>query len=104
MRETRQFRGISRRLAVQYLETIGGDRVDEGPVDEGPTDEDQDDEGPIDENRVEGDGWTATLSEETVPVAGSIELTEVTIVFEGDRERLEPVIETFARKAMRAGG
>lgn len=84
MLETRQFRGVSRRLAVQYLENLGGERVDE--------------------RRLEGDGWTVALSEETVHVAGSIELTELTVDFEGDEEVLEPLIEDFARKAMRAGG
>lgn len=84
MEETRQFRGISRRLAAQYLENLGGERVDEG--------------------RVEADNWSASLSEETVLVAGSIELTEVTVEFEGAEAALEPLIEAFARKAMRAGG
>lgn len=93
MRESRQFRGISRRLAVQYLENLGGERTESDDVADG-----------TDEYRVEGDGWTATLSEETVPVAGSIELTEVTVDFEGDDETLAPLVEAFARKAMRAGG
>ena len=84
MRETRQFRGISKRLAVTYLENLGGERVDD--------------------DRVEGDGWRADLSAETVQVAGSIELTEVTVDFEGEDEALEPVVEAFARKAIRAGG
>lgn len=93
MRETRQFRGISRRLAVQYLENLGGERAGSDDAADGN-----------DEHRVEGDGWTATLTEETVPVAGSIELTEVTVDFEGDGEKLDPLVEAFARKAMRAGG
>lgn len=89
MEETRQFRGISRRLAVQYLETLGGESAD----------------GSGDETiRVEGDGWAADLSAETVQVAGSIELSEVTVDFEGEAETLEPLIEAFERKAIRAGG
>jgi hypothetical protein len=86
MRETRQFRGISKRLAADYLENLGGQRADEAG------------------DRVEGDGWHADLSEEKVNVVGSITLTEVTVEFEGDDETLEPLIEDFARKALRAGG
>ncbi|MCY4731043.1 hypothetical protein KY092_10805 [Natronomonas gomsonensis] len=86
MQETRQFRGISKRLAADYLENLGGARTDESG------------------DRIEGDGWHADLSEEQVDVVGSITLTEVTVDFEGDDETLEPLIEDFARKAMRAGG
>lgn len=86
MRETRQFRGISKRLAAVYLENLGGERLD------------------ADGDRIEGAGWTATLSAERVSVAGSIELTEVTVEFEGDDDALEELIEAFSRKAMRAGG
>ncbi len=100
MEATRQFRGISRRLAVQYLENLGGERVAEGDGGDG---DGGSSEG-SDEYRVEGDDWTATLTEETVPVAGSIELTEVTVAFRGEADSLEPLIEAFARKAMRAGG
>ncbi len=86
MRETRRFRGISKRLAAHYLENLGGERVD------------------ADADRIEGDGWHAELSTEVVDVAGSIRLTEVTVDFEGDAETLEPLVEQFAQKAMRAGG
>lgn len=86
MAHTRRFRGISKRLAADYLETLGGERADP------------------DGDRIEGDGWTATLSAETVEVAGSMELTEVTIAFEGEPAVLDPLVEEFARKAMRAGG
>jgi molybdopterin synthase sulfur carrier subunit len=86
MPRTKQFRGISKRLAANYLETLGGERVDPAG------------------DRVAGDGWTAGLSAETVQVAGSMELTEVTVEFEGDAAVLEDVIERFSRKAMRAGG
>ncbi len=86
MDETREFRGISKRLAVQYLETLGGERVDEAG------------------DRVEGDGWSADLSERKVNPAGVIMLNEVEIDFEGDASKLTPLIERFAQKAMRAGG
>ena len=85
MRETRQYRGISRRLAADYLENLGGRRVDG-------------------DDRIEGDDWSADLSAETVEVAGSIELTEVTVAFEGEAGVLEELVEDFTRKAMRAGG
>ncbi|WP_049922653.1 hypothetical protein [Halopiger djelfimassiliensis] len=80
----RSFRGISERLAVRYLTSLGGERVGE--------------------NAVEGEGWTATLSSETVGVGPSLTLTEVTVVFEGDVDTVEPLVERFAQKAMRAGG
>jgi hypothetical protein len=86
MQETREFRGISKRLAANYFENLGGTRIDESG------------------DRLEGEGWQADLSEQKVNVVGSITLTEVTVDFEGDREVLEPLIEDFARKAMRAGG
>ncbi|MDR9381688.1 MAG: hypothetical protein RI560_08475 [Natronomonas sp.] len=86
MEETREFRGISKRLAVQYLETLGGERADEAS------------------DRIESDGWTAELSERTVNPVGSITLNEVRIHFEGDESTLGPVVERFAQKAMRAGG
>ena len=85
MRETRQYRGISQRLAADYLENLGGRRVD-------------------DDDHLEGDGWSADLSAETVEVAGSMELTEVTVAFEGEATVLEELVEDFTRKAMRAGG
>ncbi|SEW03275.1 hypothetical protein [Natrinema salifodinae] len=80
----RSFRGISERLAIRYLTKLGGDRVGE--------------------NTVEGDGWTATLSSEKVDIGPTMQLTEVTVVFEGEEDTLEPLVEQFAQKAMRAGG
>jgi hypothetical protein len=85
MQETREFRAISQRLAVQYLETLGGEVEDGG-------------------DRVEGDGWSADLSETKVNPVGAITLNEVRVEFEGDAETLEPLIEKFAQKAIRAGG
>ncbi|WP_254766920.1 hypothetical protein [Salinilacihabitans rarus] len=80
----RSFRGISERLAIHYLTNLGGERVDDATV--------------------EGDGWTATLSSERVDIGPTLSLTEVTVVFEGDEETVEPLVERFAQKAMRAGG
>lgn len=79
---TRTFRGISRRAARGYLVGLGGEAVDDA--------------------RVEGDGWTATIEADRVPVGRSLELNEVTITFEGDD--IEELVDAFARKAMRAGG
>ncbi|OAQ52673.1 hypothetical protein HTG_10125 [Natrinema mahii] len=83
-RTERSFRGISERLVVRYLTNLGGEQVDD--------------------DTVEGEGWTATFSSETVAIGPSLQLTEVTIVFEGEAETLEPLVENFAQKAMRAGG
>ncbi|ELZ11429.1 hypothetical protein C478_13500 [Natrinema thermotolerans DSM 11552] len=80
----RSFRGISERLVVRYLTNLGGEQVAD--------------------DTVEGEDWTATFSSERVGVGPSLQLTEVTIVFEGDEETLEPLVEQFAQKAMRAGG
>lgn len=84
MEETRSFRGISKRAAVGYLENLGGERTD-GSV-------------------IEGDGWRAELSEDTVSIGKTLTLNEVTVEFEGDEDRVPPVIEQFAQKAIRAGG
>lgn len=84
-RVERSFRGISERLAIRYLCNLGGEQVDDGVV--------------------EGNGWRARLSSDTVAVGPSLTLTEVTVVFESEDENgLEDLVETFARKAMRAGG
>jgi hypothetical protein len=80
----RSYRGISIRLAVQYLTTLGGE--------------------PDDENRVVADDWEATLSAETVGVGPSLTLTQVNVVFEGDPETLDSLVDRFSQKAMRAGG
>ena len=83
-RVERSFRGISERLAVRYLTNLGGERIDE--------------------DTVEGEDWTATVSSESVGVGPSLSLTEVTVVFEGHEDTLEPLVDDFAQKAMRAGG
>lgn len=82
-RRQKSFRGISERLAVNYLENLGGERAD---------------------GRVEGDGWRASLDSETVSVGATLELTEVTVSFEGEPDVLDELVEAFSRKAMRAGG
>jgi hypothetical protein len=84
IRRERSFRGISKRLAIKYLENLGAEQVDD--------------------DRVEADDWAADLSEQTVGVGPSVSLTQVDLVFEGDPEGLNALIERFAQKAMRAGG
>lgn len=84
MERERSFRGISVRAAIGYLENLGGEKQDE--------------------TTVEGDGWAAALSEKKVAIGPSLQLNEVTIQFEGEAETLDPLIEKFAQKAMRAGG
>jgi hypothetical protein len=84
MRIERSFRGISQRLAVHYLTNLGGEAVAEG--------------------RVVGDDWRASLSESKATIGPTLSLNEVEVVFEGDDEVLEPLVEQFAQKAMRAGG
>lgn len=83
-RRERSYRGISVRAAMMYLEGLGGERVDY--------------------QTVAGDGWEASLSAEQVEIGRSLELTETTVVFEGDPETLESVVEQFSQKAIRAGG
>ncbi len=91
MHREKAFRGISKRLAVHYLENLGGELV---------AGEREDDA----EAEVAGEDWTVTLSAEMVSIAGSMELTEVSVVFEGDDEPVEELVEKFSQKAMRAGG
>jgi len=81
----RSYRGISVRAAMGYLENVGGERVDD--------------------TTVTGDGWRATLSAEKVSIGPSLQLTEVTVEFEADSDAvLDPVVERFSQKAIRAGG
>ena len=87
----KSFRGISVRLAVHYLENLGGEAV--APVDTGDT-----------EGAVEADDWQASLTSGKVDIGPTVSLTEVRIVFEGDDETLDPLIDDFSQKAMRAGG
>ncbi|OVE83776.1 hypothetical protein [Natronolimnobius baerhuensis] len=80
----RSFRGISERLVIRYLTNLGGEQVDD--------------------RTVAGEDWTATFSSETVSIGPSLTLTEITVVFEGEENTLESLVEDFAQKAMRAGG
>ncbi|WP_134671387.1 hypothetical protein [Halorussus marinus] len=89
MRVEKSFRGISERLARRYLSNLGGEI--EGGDPEGDGD-------------VIADEWRASLSSEKVSIGPSVKLTEVTVVFEGDAERLDDLVEAFSQKAMRAGG
>jgi hypothetical protein len=98
VRRERSFRGISERLAAHYLSNLGGERVDDG--DGG----DHGDDGDGGHDRLAGDDWTAAVSSEKVAIGPSIELTEVTVVLEGPAATVDPLMDEFARKAMRAGG
>jgi hypothetical protein len=80
----RSFRGISVRLALKYLESVGAETVGE--------------------DYAEGERWRADLSAETVEIGPSLEITEVTVVFEGEEAVLEALVPSFAKKAIRAGG
>jgi hypothetical protein len=80
----RSFRGISARLALKYLESLGGEQVGE--------------------NRVEADDWEAEFSSETATVGRSFKVNQIDIVFQGNPEVLDEYIEKFAQKAIRAGG
>jgi hypothetical protein len=84
MRVERSFRGISVRLARHYLEGLGGTVHDD--------------------ELVVGEDWEVSLSSRPVAIGRSIEVTEVTVVFEGPEATVEPLVERFAQKAMRAGG
>jgi hypothetical protein len=95
MRVEKSYRGISERLARHYLSNLGGEIEGDGADTEAKTEGDGD---------VVGDDWRASISSEKVEIGPSVKLTEVTVVFEGDEEVLEPLIEDFSQKAIRAGG
>jgi hypothetical protein len=83
--ETRSYRGISVRAARGYLENLGGESVGD--------------------TVVEADDWRADLSEEKVSIGPSMRLTEVTVEFAGKSEAvLDPLVDKFSQKAIRAGG
>lgn len=92
MRVERSFRGITVRLAVRYLENLGGEVVErEGGL-----------ATPDGSAVIADDDWEATLTATRVSVGPSLTLTEVRVVFEG--EDIDGLVERFARKAVRAGG
>jgi hypothetical protein len=80
----RSYRGISQRAALHYLESVGGERVDE--------------------RTVGGGGWSASVESDSVSVGATLTITEVTVHFEGESDTLEEVVDDFSRKAIRAGG
>lgn len=84
MKREKSYRGISARLAVRYLENLGGEQVGE--------------------SEVSSENWHASLSVEKIEIGPSLSLTEVTVLFEGEKRVLDPLIEQFSQKAMRAGG
>jgi hypothetical protein len=53
---------------------------------------------------VVADDWRASISSEKVSIGPSVQLTEVTVVFEGDEETLDSLVADFSQKALRAGG
>lgn len=115
MRAEKTYRGISARLAVHYLVGLGGERVtDPADVADGlvsgrdrdslASEADHDDD-PYLPAAVIGDDWQATLDVEEVAIGGgAMTLHEIRVVFEGDAERVEPLVERFSQKAIRAGG
>jgi molybdopterin synthase sulfur carrier subunit len=82
----KSFRGISERLAREYLVGLGGE--------------------PDGEHRIAGEDWAAETSAEKVPIyeGSTMRLTEVTVVFTGDPDRLVDLLPRFSQKAVRAGG
>ena len=84
MRVERSYRGFSIDLALGYMESVGGEVTGE--------------------RSAEGDGWSVELDDETVEIGPSIELTEVTVVFEGEEAVLDEIVPAFDQKAIRAGG
>ncbi|WP_439027517.1 hypothetical protein [Haloarchaeobius sp. DT45] len=84
MSRERAWRGISKRLAIHYLTNLGGEQVDDDTV-------------------VAAD-WRASLTSDKVGIGPTLQITEVTVHFEGEDDVLDPLIERFAQKAMRAGG
>jgi hypothetical protein len=89
MHVEKSYRGITERLARHYLSNLGGEI--EGGDPEGDGD-------------VVADDWRASISSEKVGIGPSVELTEVTVVFEGEEDALDGLVEDFSQKAMRAGG
>lgn len=93
-RVERSYRGITVRLAVRYLENLGGRLVDsEGDLAE-----------PDSTATVAADGWRAELGARRRSVGPTLTLTEVQVTFEGEEAVLAELVEAFSRKAMRAGG
>ncbi len=81
---TREFRGISRRMAIGYLTRLGGEQVDE--------------------QTVKGEQWSASITESTVEIGPSLTVTELSITFRGSATALDQLVPDFHQKALRAGG
>lgn len=96
----RSFRGISTRLAVRYLEHLGGTCIEGDETSRSSSDDDAGDLEAV----VTGEEWTARIAAGSVKIGPTLTLTEVTVVFEGDPDVLESLLEQFEQKAMRAGG
>ena len=109
----RSFRGISLRLAVEYLRGLGGRITEPAEIDpEDPVGPEELSEPVV----VEDDHWRARLAADTVEIGPSLSLTEVTVAFEekpagaADAEAasgetdLQELVERFSQKAVRAGG
>ncbi len=102
MRVEKRIRGISTRLAIHYLEGLGGRPIDAGgrPVDgAGDTRE-----AAARVDRVVADDWGVTLGTASVSIGPTLEVTELVLTFEGEDGVLEEVLAAFTRKARRAGG
>lgn len=84
LRVVRRFRGLTLDRALDYLVNLGGRLADEATV--------------------EGDGWRAHLTARKVPVGPSYRLTEVTVEWSGEPDRVEPVVLQFRCKTFRAPG
>jgi hypothetical protein len=75
----RSFRGISVRLATEYLRGLGGEVIEPPGIDPAKSIDAADLEEPV---VVAGEGWEARLTSETVSIGPSLSLTEVSVVFE----------------------
>lgn len=84
LRITRVFRGMHLDQAIGYLESLGGERLDD--------------------ETVSGLGWVASLSAAAEPVGPSYRLTTVRITWTGDADAVEEVVLGFRLRAFRAPG
>ena len=74
----RSFRGISVRLATEYLRGLGGEVIEPPGIDPAESIDDDLEEPVV----VAGEGWRVRLTSETVSIGPSLLLTEVSAVFE----------------------
>jgi sulfur-carrier protein len=71
-------------LLREYLEEIGGTAVND--------------------NRIEGKGWTVTLTKLEPKKIGSLRIGQVKLEIAGDTEAIATMKQAFNQKTMRAGG